>query len=194
MPRRDRRGNSGGAEWLALRAQQERFAAVGRGGARHRERAAADLSQSGRWPGRACIRWRFVCAECRSLGGSAIASLRREDHDVALEQDQGRLALQRPDRAGGHWRPGRLHGLRAGTARLRRESQISRRAAGHFRRHRFRAMRGDRGRCAGRRARPRRHAAVPFHRAGVARRRGKARESARHSLRGAADRASGQRL
>ncbi len=45
MPCRNRRGNPGRAERLALRARQERCAVVGRGGARHRERAAADLSQ-----------------------------------------------------------------------------------------------------------------------------------------------------
>ena len=48
---------------------------------------------------------------------------------------------------------------------------------GDIRRHRFGAVRGDCGRCAGRRACPRRDAAVPFHRAGVARRRREARKA-----------------
>ena len=39
MPGRDRRGNPGGAERLALCARQERSAAVDRGRPRHRERA-----------------------------------------------------------------------------------------------------------------------------------------------------------
>ena len=46
------------------------------------------------------------------------------------------------------------------------------RRARPFGRHRFGAVRGDRGRCAGRRARALRDAALPFHRAGIARRRG----------------------
>ena len=92
------------------------------------------------------------------------------------------------------WRQGRLRGLRAGPARLCRQERISRRAARRLRRHRFGAVRGDRGRCAGRRAGARRDAAVPFHRAGLARRCGQARRRARHPLRGAADRAGRQRL
>ncbi len=44
-------------------------------GARHRERAAAGLSQPGRRTGRACIRRRLVCVECRPLGGGAIAGV-----------------------------------------------------------------------------------------------------------------------
>ncbi len=45
VPGRDRRGNPGGAERLALRARQERSAAVDRGRPRHRKRAAADLPE-----------------------------------------------------------------------------------------------------------------------------------------------------
>ena len=75
-----------------------------------------------------------------------------------------------------------------------RQERISRRAARRLRRHRFGAVRGDRGRCAGRGAGARRDAAVSLHRAGVARRCGETRESARHPLRGAADRGGGQRL
>ena len=58
----------------------------------------------------------------------------------------------------------------------------------------FGAVRGDRGRCAGRRTGPRRHAAISFHRAGIARRCRRTRRPPRHSLRGAADRESGPRL
>src|SRR5712671_1964673 len=92
MPRRDRRGNSHCAERLALCARQERFAAVDRGGAGHRKRAAADLSQSGRRAGRACVRRCIVCAECGSIGGGAIAGFRGKHHDVVLEQRCSRLA------------------------------------------------------------------------------------------------------
>ena len=65
MPRRDRRRNPDRAERLALRARQERSAAVGRGGARHRKRAAAGLSQPGRRPGRTGVRRRVVRAQRR---------------------------------------------------------------------------------------------------------------------------------
>jgi NAD+ synthase len=68
------------------------------------------------------------------------------------------------------------------------------RAARRLRRHRLGALRGDRGRCAGGAARPRRDAAVPFYSPGVARRRGKTGARARHPLRGAADRAGSQRF
>ena len=91
-------------------------------------------------------------------------------------------------------RQGRLRRLRAGIARLCRQERISRRAAGRLRRHRLGAVRGDRGRCAGGGTGPRRDAAVPFHRASVARRCGQARRRARHPLRGAADRAGRERL
>ena len=56
------------------------------------------------------------------------------------------------------------------------------------------AVRGDCGRCVGRQARPRRHAAVSFHRPGITRRCRPTRRSSRYSLRGAADRQSGPRL
>ena len=62
-------------------------AAVDRGGARHRKRAAADLSQPGRRPGRTGVRRRLLCAERRSVGRGAIAGLRREHHDAALDAE-----------------------------------------------------------------------------------------------------------
>ena len=138
MSRRDRRGNPGGAERLALCARQERSAAVDRGGARHRKRAAADLSQPGRRPGRTGVRRRFVCAERRSLGGGAIAGVRGKHHDAALEQERSRLALRRAGGAGDRRRQGRLRRLRARPARLCRQERISRRAARRLRRHRLR--------------------------------------------------------
>ena len=194
MPRRDRRGNSGGAERLALRARQERSAAVGRGRPRHRERLAAGLSQPDRRAGRTGVRRRVVRAQRRSFGRGATARVRGEHHHAALDQGRRRLALLRAGRAAGRGRQGRLRGLRAGPARLRPQERISRRTARRLRRHRFRAVRGDRGRRARRRTGPRRDAAVPFYRAGLARRCRKARESARLSLRGAADRRRRERL
>ena len=123
-----------------------------------------------------------------------LPAFEREHHDAALDQERCRLALQRAGRAAARGRQGRLRGLRAGPARLCPQERISRRAARRLRRHRFGAVRGDRGRCAGRRSGPRRDAAVPLHRAGVARRCGEARQGARHPLRGAADRGRGQWL
>ena len=67
MHRRDRRRNPAGAQRLALRARQAGDAAEHRGGARRRERPAADLSQPGRRPGRARFRRRLLRAERRSL-------------------------------------------------------------------------------------------------------------------------------
>ena len=181
VPRRDRRGNPGRAERLALCARQERSAAVDRGRARHRERAAAGLSQPDRRPGRTGVRRRVVRAQRRSFGRGATAGVRGEHHHAALDQERRRLALHRAGRAAARRRQGRLRGLRAGLARLRPQERISRRAARRLRRHRFRAVRGDRGRCARRRPGPRRDAAVSLHRAGLARRRGEARQGARHS-------------
>ncbi len=182
MPRRDWRGNSGGAERLTLRARQERSAAVDRGRPRHRERPAAGLSQPDRRTGRAGVRWRVVRAQRRSLGSGATARLRGEHRHAELDQERRRLALFGAGGAAARGRQGRLRRLRAGPARLRPQERISRRAARHFRGNRFRAVRGDCGRCARRRAGSRRDAAVPLHCTGVARRRGKARESARHPL------------
>ena len=99
---------------------------------------AADLSQPDRRPGRAGVRRRFVCAECRSVGGGAIAGVRGKHHDAALEQKRIRLALRRAGRSRGRWRQGRLRRLRAGPARLCRQERISRRAARRVRRHRLR--------------------------------------------------------
>ena len=70
---------------------------------------------------------------------------------LALAQDRRRLALQRAGGADRRWRQGRLRRLRARPARLCRQERISRRAARRLRRHRFGAVRGDRGRCARRR-------------------------------------------
>ena len=78
MPGGNRRGNPDRAERLALCARQERFAAVDRGGPRHRKRAAADLSQPSRRPGRTGVRRRLVCAQCRPVGRGAIAGVSRK--------------------------------------------------------------------------------------------------------------------
>ena len=96
-----------------------------------------------------------------------------EESLTTLQLDAGgeRLALQGPGRAADRRRQGRLRRLRAGPARLCAQERLSRRAARRFRRHRFRAVRGHRGRCARRRSGARRDAAVPLHRADVARRR-----------------------
>ena len=194
VPGRDRRGNPGGAERLALRARQERSAAVDRGRARHRKRAAADLSERGRRAGRTDLRRRLVRAQRRPFGRGAVAGVRREHHDLRWTKGADGWRCSGPivpllegDKA-------RLRRLRAGPARLRPQERLSGRAARCLRRHRFRAVRGDRGRCAGRRRSARRDAAVSLHRAGVARRCGQARESARHPLRGAADRGRRERV
>ena len=80
-----------------------------------------------------------------------------------------RLALLGAGRTGARWRQGRLCRVRARSARLCRKERISRRAAGRIRRYQLGAVRGNRGRCAGSRARPRRDAAVSLYGAGLAR-------------------------
>jgi NAD+ synthase len=108
------------------------------------------------------------------LAGGAIAGFRgnRHHHAALVRTAGGRLALQRAGRAAAHRRrQGRLRRLRAGPARLCRKNGFPGVRARLLGRHRFGAVRGDGGRCAGRRARPRRDAAVSLHRAGIARRR-----------------------
>ena len=76
-----------------------------------------------------------------------------EENITTLRWTQGRrrLALLRAGGAAARRRQGRLRGLRAGPARLRPQERLSRRAARRLRRHRFGAVRGDRGRRARRR-------------------------------------------
>ena len=111
----------------------------------------------------------FVLNADRSLAAQ-LPAFRRASPRCAGRKSRRRLALRRPGRAGARRRRGRLRRLRAGAARLRAQERLPRRAARPFRRHRFGAVRGDRGRCARRRQVARRDAAVPLHRAGVARR------------------------
>ena len=191
---RDRRRDHSGAERLALCPRQERCASVGRGRARHRERPAAGLSQPGLRPGRTRVRRRVLRAQRRSLARRAIAGVRGERHDLALHQERRRLALHGSDRGAARGRQGRLCGLRAGLARLCQQERLSRRAARHLRRHRFRTLCGDRGRCAGRRPGARRDAALSLHGGTFDCGRRRARRPSRHPLRGAADRGSRGRL
>ena len=191
---RDRRRDHPGSERLALRPRQERRAPVGCGRARHRERAAAGLSQPNRRPGRAGVRRRLLRAQRRSVARGAIAGLRGQHRHAALHPQRRRLALHGAGRCAARRRQGRLRGLRAGITRLCRQERLSRRAARHFRRHRFSFVRGDRGRCARCRSGAWRDAAVSLHGGALDRRRGRARRPSRHPLRGAADRGSRQRV
>ena len=103
-----------------------------------------------------------------------------------------RLALRTGrDRAAHAAGPVRLHRLHAGPARLCRQERLSGRGARSLGRHRFRAGRGDRRRCAGSRPGPCGHAAVQIHLAGIALRCRRGRPRARHPLRRAADRKRG---
>ena len=195
MPGRDRRRNPGGAERLALRARQERscgcrsrWPASPKAGCRWSisTRSAARTnwcSTAPRSRSTPIFRWRRSCRRSR-----------RTSRRLRWTQERRPAGAARADGAAARGRQGRLRRLRAGLARLCPQERISRRAARRLRRHRFRAVRGDRGRCAGRRAGARRDAAVSLHRAGLARRCGEARRGTRHPLRGAADRGRGQRL
>ena len=92
VPRRNRRRDSARAERLALLARQDRDAAQHRGRARHRERAAAHLSQQGRRPGRARVRRRLVRAQCRPLvrvPASGVPRSRGHDAVGARERHAG---------------------------------------------------------------------------------------------------------
>ncbi len=98
---------------------------------------------------------------------------------------------RRPGAAAGGGRRGGLCRLRAGAARLRQQERLQGGRARALRRHRFRSGGGACGRCAGRRARALRDAALPLHRAGVARRRGGRGKGARRALRRGPDRERG---
>ncbi len=100
MSRRDRRGNPGGAERLALRARQGRHSSRDFCGAGDRKRTSADLSQPDRRAGRTRVRRRLLRAQRRSVGGGAIAGIRGKHHDVALDARAKRLALPWAGRAG----------------------------------------------------------------------------------------------
>ena len=76
---------------------------------------------------------------------------------------------------------GRLCRLRAGPARLRGQERLSGRGAGALGRRRFGAVRRHGGRCAGRRARALRDAALSLHLAGIPRRCGRDRACARRA-------------
>ena len=189
----DRRGTSGGAERLALLARQGRRPPQRRGRARHRERPADRLHQPGRRPGRTRLRRRLVRAACRPLARLPASGLPRTDDDAALGALRQWLALRRrTDReARRQRRPGRLHRLHAGAARLRREERLQGRGARPLGRHRFRAGGGARRRCARARARALRDAALSLHLAGIDRRRGAGRQGARRAIRHRADRERG---
>ena len=118
MSGRDRCGNPGGAERLALHAGEGRHAPVGFRGAGDRERIAAGLPQPDRRTGRTGFRWWLVCAQRRSVGRGAIAGVRGKHHHVALEARGKRLALPWSDRDRPGGRQGRLRRLRFGSARL----------------------------------------------------------------------------
>ena len=172
MPERNRRRDSAGAERLALLARQDRAPAQHRGRARRRVRPAADLSQHAGRPGRTGVRRRLVRAQRRPQRRRAASDLPRSRGVDRVAARGRRLALRRrADGQAGRERQDRLRRLRAGAARLRRQERLQGRGAGAVRRHRFRAVRGDGGGCARRRPRALRHAAVPLHLAGFARRR-----------------------
>ena len=119
-------------------------------GARRRERPAADLSQSGRRPGRARVRGRLVRAQRRPLARRSTAGVPRLRRAHRMGARRQGLALRRgPARGGRRGRRGRLRRLRDGPARLCRQQPLSRRGARPLRRRRFGALRGDGGRRAG---------------------------------------------
>ena len=66
-----------------------------RGRARDRKRAAADLSQPGRRPGRTGVRRRLVRAQRRPVARARSCRPSRERRDAALDAGRGRLALRR---------------------------------------------------------------------------------------------------
>ena len=189
VPGRNRRRDSAGAERLALLARQDRCPAQRRGRARHRSRPAAHLHQPVRRPGRTGLRRRIVCAQCRPLDRISASGVRRDGRDHALVARRRHVALHAgTDRGAGRGRQGRLRRLHDRPARLCRKERLQGRRARPVRRHRFGAVRGAGHRCARRRPRALRDAAVPLHGAGIARRRRRDRARARRALRRRADR------
>ena len=196
MHHRNRRRNPAGAQRLALRRQQARRAHASRGRPRGRKRLAAGLSQPGGRAGRAGVRRRLVCAERRSQSlalqmpafaeSLAITDWTRKANGWRLRTRRDGGSRRRPRRC--LWRDD------AGAEGLCEQEPLSRRGAGAFRRHRFRALRRRRRRCAGPRARALRDDAVALHQPGKPGRCGGLRETAGRLLRERAHRRRGGRL
>ena len=161
--------------------QQGRHPAQHRGGARHRDRVcrwsmstrlAARTNSSSTAPPSVCNADCSLAFQLAAFEEAVVTThWQRRGATLALRGGSGGR--------GGRSRPCRLYGLRAGPARLRQQERISRRGARPFRRHRLCAVCGDGGRCARRRPRALRDAAVQIHRAGIARRCGSLRQGAR---------------
>ncbi len=136
----------------------------------------------------------FVLNADRSVGAQlptfretvALTEWKREAGDLALRQragHAGRTRTTRPTTAPA------CSGLRDYVDKNGFKGVV----LGLVRRHRFRALRRDGGRCARRRPRALRDAAVSLHLAGLARRRGQVRQGARRAIRHPADRERGAR-
>ena len=191
VPRRDRRRADRRAQRLAVLARQGRGSAQHRGRARHRERACRS-SMSTRSAARTSWCSTAPRSGCMPIARSRSSSRpsRRSSTTLVWERTRQRLALRRrsrrDDRRG---RQGGLSRLHAGAARLCRQERLQGRGVRAFRRRRLRPGGGAGGRCAGRRPRAVRDAAVSLHVAGIARRCGARRPGAAREVRCAADRA-----
>ena len=168
VPGRDRRGNPAGAQRLALRSGQGRCAPQSGRRARDAKRGLPliYLNQVGGqdelvFDGASLrastptARWRWRCRPGEE---------KRRRH--RMDARDGRQMGLRAGRTRAARRSARSAGLSrhdAGPARLCEQEPLSRRGAGPVRRHRFRAVGGGGGGCAGRGARALRDAAVALH-------------------------------
>ncbi len=138
---------------LALRERQARPAALLRRRPHQGERAAAPLREPGLRPGRAGVRRRVLRPRRRLPPQGAGAGLARDRRADGLAPAAGRTLEHRARRDGAAERRARgdLRRDGAGAPGLRAEEPLSRRRAGAFGRHRFRAHRRGCRRRAGRR-------------------------------------------
>ena len=195
MPRRDRRRNPPRAERLALSPRQPSTSA-----STSRSPASIEsglplvyVNQVGGQDELVFDGASFALnADCIARLPASRLPRGRRAHRMAARRRRVEMR-DRPAGAARGRRRGRLRRLHAGPSRLRREERLSRRRARPFRRHRLRALRGARRRCARAAARALRDAALQIHLAGFARRRRSLRQGARRALRHDPDRARGRR-
>ena len=176
MPRRDRSRAPCRAQRLAVLARQGGGSAQHRGRARHRKRAAAHLCQPDRRPGRAGVRWRLVRAACRSLARVPAPGVSRRSSRRCVWERRGNgwrcvdapvAAIEEGDKAD---YLACMLGLRDYVNKNGFKGVVLGLSGGVD----FRPGGGAGGRCAGRRPRALRDAAVSLHVAGIARRCGAA--------------------
>ena len=89
-----RRGTAPGPEWLPVRGRETAPAAVTGPGARQRDESSARLCESGRRPGRARVRRRFVRRQRRRHARASVAALAGHRRADAMETRKRRASMR----------------------------------------------------------------------------------------------------